>query len=69
LNLGTLAGARALGRDAEIGTLEAGKLANLTTVSLSAPAATDPHELLFDADLPVVATYYRGVPVTTDRGT
>jgi len=64
LRLGTIAGARALGCADEVGTLEAGKLANLAIVSLPAREADDPHELLFDSDLPVAATYYRGVSVT-----
>ena len=60
LGLGTAAGAHALGRDTDVGTLEAGKLANLAVVELPSHDAADPHELLFDATLPVVATFYRG---------
>ncbi|HEY4313287.1 MAG TPA: amidohydrolase family protein [Pirellulales bacterium] len=62
--LGTAAGAHALGRDADVGTLETGKLANLAVIELPHHDAADPHELLFDATLPVVATFYRGARIT-----
>ena len=61
LRLGTIGGARALGRDQEIGSLEPGKYANLAVVSLPDRDAADPHELLFDSEEPVVATWYRGI--------
>jgi cytosine/adenosine deaminase-related metal-dependent hydrolase len=61
LRLGTINGARALGRDQEIGSLEPGKYANLTVVALPDRDAADPHELLFDSDQPVVATWFRGM--------
>jgi len=60
LRLGTLSAARALGLDAEAGSLEAGKWANLAVVRLPDRDAADPHELLFDSDAPVVATWFRG---------
>jgi len=60
LELGTLAGARALGIDQEAGTLAAGKLANLTVVPLPEGEAGDPHELLFDSNLPACQTWFRG---------
>jgi cytosine/adenosine deaminase-related metal-dependent hydrolase len=65
LELGTLAGAWALGREGEIGTLEPGKLANLAAIRLpdAAPAcgsADDPHELLLDGGGEVFATWVRG---------
>jgi cytosine/adenosine deaminase-related metal-dependent hydrolase len=63
LELGTLAGALALGRDGDIGTLEPGKLANLAMVPLPEYEAVDPHELLFDSALAVCQTWYRGRPV------
>lgn len=56
VRLGTLGGAEALGRVSEIGTLEVGKAANLAVVSLPEGDADDPHELLFDSDLPVAGT-------------
>ena len=60
LELGTLGGARALGFDSRIGTLEPGKRANLAAVALPEDAAADPHELLLDAAGAVVATWVRG---------
>ena len=60
LELGTLGGARALGLDSQIGTLEPGKWANLAVVALPEDAAADPHELLLDAAGPVIATWVRG---------
>ena len=60
LELGTLGGARALGLDSRIGTLEPGKWANLAVVALPEDAAADPHELILDAAGPVVATWVRG---------
>jgi aminodeoxyfutalosine deaminase len=64
LRLGTLAGAKALGCDADAGTLAVGKLANLTTVAIPAGEAGDPHELILATELPVVETYHRGTLVT-----
>ena len=47
LELGTIAGARALGFDHQTGTLTPGKPANLAVVSLPAEDNTDPFALLF----------------------
>ncbi len=60
LRLGTIAGAQALGRAHEIGTLEPGKLANLAVIPLEELTAADPHELIFSSELAPTATYYRG---------
>jgi len=49
LELGTVAGARALGWELECGTLTAGKRADLAVVPLPPGDSTDPHRLLFDA--------------------
>ena len=65
LELATLAGARALGTSGVAGSLAAGKLANLAVVALPDHEAADPHELVFDSDLPVVATWHRGERVVT----
>jgi aminodeoxyfutalosine deaminase len=64
LELGTLAGARALGLDAHAGTLEPGKVANLTVVGLQGEA-DDPHQLVFDPSARVMQTWLRGVAFST----
>ena len=48
LQLGTVLGAKALGRERHVGTLEPGKQADLAIVALPDRDAADPHELLFD---------------------
>jgi cytosine/adenosine deaminase-related metal-dependent hydrolase len=60
LELGTLGGARALGRDAELGTLQVGNLADLTAIRLPADPAADPHEMLIDGEGDVVGTWVGG---------
>jgi len=60
LRLGTLGGARALGRDAELGSLEPGKPANLTAVALPPDDAADPHELLLHGDGTVTGRWFFG---------
>jgi len=60
LRLGTSSAARALGLDAEAGSLEAGKWADFAVVPLPDRDAADPHELLFESDAPVVAAWFRG---------
>jgi aminodeoxyfutalosine deaminase len=63
IELGTLQGAKALGRDSEIGSLQPGKFANLAIVPLPDTKTTDPYELLLDSDLPASATWFRGKKV------
>jgi aminodeoxyfutalosine deaminase len=63
LKLGTLQGAKALGRDREIGSLEAGKYANLAIVPLPKHDEGNPYQLLFDSDQPVAMTWFRGKKV------
>ena len=58
LQMGTILGARALGREREIGSLEPGKQADLAVVALPDRDAADPHELLFDSQEPVVGCYF-----------
>jgi 5-methylthioadenosine/S-adenosylhomocysteine deaminase len=60
LQLSTLAGARALGLDSQIGSLEVGKLANLAIVPLGGFSATDPHELLLASETGPTQTWWRG---------
>jgi aminodeoxyfutalosine deaminase len=67
LQLGTIAAARALGRDGEVGSLEPGKWANLAVVALPDREADDPHELLFDSTEPVIRSYYRGASLSSAR--
>jgi aminodeoxyfutalosine deaminase len=49
LRMATFNGARALGRETELGTLEPGKKAVFTIIKLPCRDAADPHELLLDA--------------------
>ncbi len=63
LKLGTLFGARALGRDHELGSLEPGKRADLAVVAIPDRAAADPHQLLLDSDQPVIAAWHKGRPI------
>jgi cytosine/adenosine deaminase-related metal-dependent hydrolase len=60
LNMGALAGARALGLESELGSLSPGKLANLTVVELPDRSEDDPFSLLFDSTKPVQMTCRRG---------
>jgi cytosine/adenosine deaminase-related metal-dependent hydrolase len=61
VKLGTLFGARALGRDASTGSLEPHKVANLAMIALPEQASRDPYEDLLGSSLKVVATYRSGV--------
>lgn len=60
VHLGTLGGARALGCEDRVGSLQAGKYANLAIVALPDRDDADPYELLLGGREPVVATWYRG---------
>jgi cytosine/adenosine deaminase-related metal-dependent hydrolase len=67
--LATLGGAKALGRNHEIGTIAPGKSADLTVVRLPNVEA-DPYELLFDPRSSVVATVrasFNPEPTATER--
>jgi cytosine/adenosine deaminase-related metal-dependent hydrolase len=63
LSLATRHGAKALGVEADVGTLEPGKFANLAVVALTAGAG-DPHERLWADDSRVVDTVLRGQRLT-----
>ena len=67
LELGTLAGAWALGTADESGSLEPGKFADLVVVELPEEPDRDPFRLLFDSGLPVLGTMFRGHWVWLDR--
>jgi aminodeoxyfutalosine deaminase len=60
LKMATIHGARALGREMEIGSLAPGRRADLAIVALPDRSAADPHELLFDPAASPVACYCRG---------
>ncbi len=68
LQMGTRGGAQALGLDAQVGSLEPGRWANLAVVALPEDAATDPHALLLDAAGAVISTWFRGKCVSLGGG-
>jgi cytosine/adenosine deaminase-related metal-dependent hydrolase len=61
--LSTVDGARSLCWADETGCLREDYSADFAVVALPNRDAADPHELLFDSDLPVVATWFRGQEV------
>jgi cytosine/adenosine deaminase-related metal-dependent hydrolase len=65
LCLGTLAGAKALGRDADLGSLTPGKLADWITVPLSDATRANPLEELLLGNEPVQDVYISGRRVET----
>jgi cytosine/adenosine deaminase-related metal-dependent hydrolase len=60
LTMGTLAGSWALRAETTTGSLKPGKAADLAVIALPDREDEDPHRLLFDSDLPVVATMCAG---------
>jgi aminodeoxyfutalosine deaminase len=60
LTMATLFGAWALRSETLVGSLKAGKLADLAVVALPDRDSTDPYDLLFDSDLPVIGTVFEG---------
>jgi cytosine/adenosine deaminase-related metal-dependent hydrolase len=68
LTMGTLAGARALGVAERMGTLEAGKEANLALVRLpESGSGEDTYPLLFDSKCAVAGTLFCGVRVAGEE--
>jgi len=63
LAMGTIAGARALELDAEVGSLEAGKRADFVTVPLCDPSTADPIADLLSGDSKPSAVYFGGAQV------
>jgi imidazolonepropionase-like amidohydrolase len=57
LELGTLAGARALGHEHDCGSLTIGKRADLVVVPRDAAAGHDPLEALFDSIRPPASVF------------
>lgn len=64
LELGTRAGARALGLAEVAGTIEQGRTADLTVVPLTAPESRDPYERLWSEAAGASAVWCRGVRLT-----
>jgi cytosine/adenosine deaminase-related metal-dependent hydrolase len=60
LRMATLNGAEALGWADETGRLSPGKSADLVVLPLPDRDAVDPHDLIFNSDLPVQAVMFRG---------
>jgi len=60
LRMATLFGARALGQERDLGAIEPGYQADLCAVKLPEYRSTDPYELLFDSQLPVVGRWFGG---------
>lgn len=60
LRMITISGAAALGWDADVGSLRAGKLADLVVVPIPNTAAADPHELVFGTAAAVSAVLWHG---------
>jgi cytosine/adenosine deaminase-related metal-dependent hydrolase len=60
LRMATLNGAEALGWSDETGSLAPSKSADFAVVALPDRDEADPHELLFNSDLPVQSTWFRG---------
>lgn len=64
LTMATLFGAWALRAETVTGSLKPGKAADLAIVPLPDRDESDPHRLVLDSDLPVLATMYEGRFVT-----
>jgi predicted amidohydrolase YtcJ len=58
--MATLFGAWALRAENTTGSLKPGKSADLSVIALPDLDSEDPHELLLESELPVVATAFEG---------
>ncbi|MCP4592601.1 MAG: amidohydrolase family protein, partial [bacterium] len=63
IEMGTLRGARALGLDRVVGSLEPGKQADMVVVPLARGADCDPGENLLRSTLPPTRVYIAGKPI------
>jgi aminodeoxyfutalosine deaminase len=68
LRMITANAARALGRDAEVGSLTAGKFADLAILALPNYDAADPYEMLVDPDCRIIGSMFRGQQVLCAAG-
>jgi cytosine/adenosine deaminase-related metal-dependent hydrolase len=68
LRLGTWNGAFAMGLEAETGSLEVGKSADLAVVILAAGSAPDPYALLFRSENQIVTAFCAGSQIDTAPG-
>lgn len=64
LSMATLFGAWALRAETTTGSLRPGKSADFAVIALPDRDSADPHDLLFDSDLPVTASAFEGSWVT-----
>jgi cytosine/adenosine deaminase-related metal-dependent hydrolase len=64
IEMATINGATALGRDGELGNLAPGKRADVAIIRLPDAAADDPYELLFDSRSEVETTIRRGAVIS-----
>jgi cytosine/adenosine deaminase-related metal-dependent hydrolase len=60
LSMATLFGAWAMRSEAITGSLKKGKSADFAVIALPDRDAADPHELLFESELPVIASAFEG---------
>src|SRR5690606_16664427 len=67
LEMGTRAGAEALGLEHRVGTFAAGQYADVAAIRLAADRSTDPHEWLLDPESRPIATMREGRWISVER--